>query len=154
MSDKVLLVDDDPQFLEIFEAILSRHFNIQAASGPEQGLEILSSDNSFQVIVADLYMQPMDGIEFLYRAQKLVPAASGILITGHPSLDKIIQAVNKTRIFGIFAKSDPVSQLVSRIRQGIQASGPARPGKHSAKVSLSRDELIFLQTFPFSHSKE
>ncbi|MEA1997081.1 MAG: response regulator, partial [Gemmatimonadota bacterium] len=63
MEEKILLVDDDPNILSAYKRNLRKQFHIEVAGGGEEGLEALKNKGPFAVIVADMQMPGMDGIQ-------------------------------------------------------------------------------------------
>lgn len=90
----ILIVDDDPLILKALEQTLVRegHRVLTAANGPE-AVDTLGR-TSISVLVCDLRMPGMSGIEVLTVASKLQPDAIKIILTGHSDLDSVLQAVN------------------------------------------------------------
>jgi EAL domain-containing protein (putative c-di-GMP-specific phosphodiesterase class I) len=90
---RLLLVDDDPAVIRAYAAILGRHgVTVETASNGKEAAELVRA-RSFDVIVSDISMPEMTGIEFLkaVRAHDLdVPV---ILMTGEPSLESAVRAV-------------------------------------------------------------
>jgi len=64
MNEKILLVDDDPNILDGFKRQLRKLYPITTASGGEEGLQAVSEDGPFAVVVSDLRMPGMDGVQF------------------------------------------------------------------------------------------
>lgn len=102
----VLLVDDDPDLLEGMERGLRGGFKVLTALGPDAGLQVLRHE-AIDVVVSDLRMPGMGGLEFLQRARALRPEAVRIVLTGHPSADSAIAAINDDEVFRYLTK--PVS---------------------------------------------
>jgi DNA-binding NtrC family response regulator len=97
---QLLLVDDDPAVIRVYASALARHgVTVQTASNGKEAAGRVKT-NRFDVIVSDISMPEMSGIEFLksVRAHDLdVPV---ILITGEPSVESAARAVEY-----LFAKS-------------------------------------------------
>src|ERR1017187_7063766 len=95
---RLLLVDDDPAIIRAYASTLARHgVTVQTASNGKDAAERVK-DGSFDVIVSDISMPEMTGIEFLkaVRAHDLdVPV---ILMTGEPNLESAIRAIE----YGVF----------------------------------------------------
>jgi CheY-like chemotaxis protein len=84
---KLLVVDDEKIVLTCCERSLAREgFDVTLAIDAVEGLRILK-DKSFDVILTDLKMQSMDGLEFITQARRLSPDARIILITGYATDD-------------------------------------------------------------------
>jgi DNA-binding NtrC family response regulator len=65
MNRKVLCVDDEENVLRAFERNLRLHFEIETAVGPAAGLSALERSGPYAVVISDLRMPGMDGIQFL-----------------------------------------------------------------------------------------
>jgi DNA-binding NtrC family response regulator len=84
MTGKVLLVDDDDRILAGYSRHLRRSFDLWTASEAKQGLEILNREGDFGVVVSDMRMPGMDGIEFLGALKSSFPNTTRIMPTGTP----------------------------------------------------------------------
>ncbi len=82
MPAKILFVDDDPNILAAFQRQLRKYFQIYTAQGGEQGLSTLSGRDPFSVVVSDLRMPGLDGIQFLSRVRQIAPDSVRIMLTG------------------------------------------------------------------------
>jgi two-component system response regulator CpxR len=82
---KVLLVDDEEEFVKaLAERLELRGFKIRVALNGERALEMLQ-DESPDVMVLDLRMPGIDGLEVLRRVKKTAPEVQVIILTGHGS---------------------------------------------------------------------
>ncbi|NER07791.1 MAG: 2-dehydropantoate 2-reductase [Okeania sp. SIO3C4] len=86
---KVLLVDDDHVFLHVYTTILQQHFVTHGAQSPEEALEKLSMEGPYAVVVTDLNMPELNGLDFLRQVSRLAPRTKKILFTGKPDLDSV-----------------------------------------------------------------
>jgi len=92
-SGSVLVVDDDPKIVELFERVLARSgLTIRTSRDPERGLEILKA-NEIDVLVTDLRMPRMTGLELLHRARTIKPNCDVILMTGNASVETAREAL-------------------------------------------------------------
>src|SRR6185503_12829528 len=95
MTRRILCVDDDVHILQAFERQFRNQFEIQTALGPLLGLKAVAGDGPFAVVISDLRMPDMDGIEFLSRVRQASPDAVRIMLTGNADLNASISAVNE-----------------------------------------------------------
>ncbi len=92
---RVLVVDDEPQNLELVRAALSQDgIEILSATGPEEGLEIFSREHP-HIVLLDLMMPVMSGMDVLERMIAADPGANVILMTAHYSTDSAVEAIQK-----------------------------------------------------------
>ena len=85
MPEKVLFVDDEPNVLNAFKRQMRNYadFQIETAVSGEAALKLLNPDEPFAVIVADMRMPGMDGIELLKEIQRLSPGTVRMMLTGN-----------------------------------------------------------------------
>lgn len=103
-SPKILMVDDEVNILSGFRRTLGRKWNIVTAPSGAEALERLRSGESFAVIVTDMQMPEMNGIEFLERARAHLKDAICIMLTGNADQDTAAQAINRGHIFRFLNK--------------------------------------------------
>ena len=90
---KILVVDDDPQICEFMETFLSSDgFQVTSKSDPT-GIEDEVRDGGYHLVVLDLMMPKLDGIETLQRIRKVDSDLAVVIFTGYPSLDSAVQAM-------------------------------------------------------------
>ncbi len=119
MTERVLCVDDEPNILEAFRRQLRKKFELYTAQGPEQGLEALKAHSPFAVVVSDLKMPGMNGIEFLCRVKESHPDTVRVMLTGFADLNAAIEAVNEGNIFRFLTKPCPPSRLERTLKDCI-----------------------------------
>jgi response regulator RpfG family c-di-GMP phosphodiesterase len=120
MNRNILVVDDDRNLLHSLVRGLRKNFLIEAALGPQEGLKILSEKGPFAVIVSDLRMPVMDGIQFLSKAKTMTPDSVRIILTGNADLQNAIEAVNKGNIYRFLTKPCPSHLLSAVLEQAIE----------------------------------
>jgi len=104
MAEKVLLVDDDSNVLAGFRRILSREFHMETASGGEQALQLIAQNSPYAVVVSDMRMPGMDGVELLSKVKSESPNTIRVMLTGNADLDTAIEAINEGAIFRFLTK--------------------------------------------------
>jgi len=119
MFSSVLFIDDDPRLLDSFKRSLSREFNVFVADSPEKGLRMVAESGPFSVIVSDMRMPGMNGIEVFDRVQEINRDIVRILLTGYADQQTAIDAVNRGQVFRFLTKPCEVDGLISVLREGI-----------------------------------
>ncbi len=120
MTSKILLVDDDVRILAGYSRHLRNSFETWTASEAKQGLNILNREKGFAVVVSDMSMPGMDGIEFLGAVKSSFPNTTRIMLTGNADQQTAIDAVNEGNIFRFYTKPCPPETLKKAIEAGLE----------------------------------
>lgn len=117
MSDaRVLLVDDEVDFVEALSARMeARGLTVQIASNGAEAVEKVR-DFQFDAIVLDLAMPGMDGIETLRALREIQPEVQVILLTGHATLQKGVEAM-KLGAMDFLEKPVDINVLMDKVRE-------------------------------------
>lgn len=118
---RVLVVDDQPQACEMFSLIAGKKYQCLEAFSGDAALKVLE-DNDVDVIVSDVRMPGMNGIELLERALVMRPNAARILISGYSDADAIILGINKGHILFFINKPFEKSALHAVLQQAAEYS--------------------------------
>lgn len=120
MSTKVLCVDDDVNILAGFQRNLRKHFSIDIAEGGEQGLASIEQNGPYAVIVSDMQMPGMNGVQFLAKVEALCPDTIRIMLTGNADQQTAVEAVNKGHVFHFLTKPCLPETLALTLQAGIK----------------------------------
>lgn len=120
MSEKILLVDDEPLVLEGLRRHLGRKFVIETATSGREGLERLDKSGPFVVVMSDMRMPEMDGTAFLAEVRKRAPETVRIILSGQADLQSTIAAVNAGQIFRFLTKPCSGHDLLATLEAGIE----------------------------------
>lgn len=104
MKPKVLLVDDEENVLQAYTRVLRGRFALDTALGGEAALECMADRGPFAVVVSDMRMPGMDGVEFLAWARAQHPDTVRIMLTGNADQGTAMSAVNRGEIFRFLTK--------------------------------------------------
>ena len=118
--NKILFVDDDPNILAAFQRQLRKEIPIETALGPEQGLTALESGDGYAVVVADMNMPGMNGVDFLRAARTRAPDAVRVMLTGNADQQTAIEAVNEGAVFRFLTKPCPPDRLLQVLRDSLR----------------------------------
>jgi len=92
---KILVVDDEENIRQILKEYLNEFgYEVACAVNGQEALQIYKNGR-FDVILSDLVMRPMDGLELLGEIKKVDPDAIFIMITGYPSIESALEAIKK-----------------------------------------------------------
>ena len=120
MSERILFVDDDPHILQAFQRTLRKRFDLDVAVGPEEGLQKVTDHGPYAVVVSDMRMPNMTGVEFLREVRKISPNTVRMILTGNADQQCAIDAVNEGYIFRFLTKPCPADILVRALEAGLE----------------------------------
>jgi DNA-binding NtrC family response regulator len=100
----VLFVDDEPAILRSIARVLSRSkVEVFTAEGAAAGLELLRS-RRVDVLVSDIDMPGMNGLELLRIVRREHPSTLRMLLTGHATFERALHAINEGEVIRFFTK--------------------------------------------------
>ena len=91
-KSRILIVDDEPDITEILSDLLGNHHECTTANSAETALELLAA-NEFQLVVSDITMPGMSGLEMLPRAKSISPNTVVVMISGMQTVESAIGAL-------------------------------------------------------------
>lgn len=117
---RILLVDDEEDFVSTISELLQlRNLASQTAFNGEQAIGYVGEKEP-DVMVLDLKMPGIDGMEVLRQVRRLYPHIQVIIQTGHGSNEEEVEA-RKLGVFDYFKKPVDIDLLVTRIKEAAQA---------------------------------
>jgi two-component system, OmpR family, response regulator len=125
---RVLIVDDEPDFLEtIVKRLKKRKVDAFGVDSGEEALKILG-EQGFDVVILDVRMPGMDGMETLKEIKKKSPLTEVIMLTGHASVESGMQGMQ----FGAYdyvIKPADLDELIEKVNQASE-----RKTLHEARI--------------------
>jgi CheY-like chemotaxis protein len=104
MPELILLVDDDRDILDGYRRNLRGEFLIDVAESGQEALQLLDSKGPYAVVISDMRMPGMDGIELLRRVKSASPDTVRVMLTGNAETGTAIDAINEGSIFRFLIK--------------------------------------------------
>lgn len=120
MNEKILFVDDEPNVLQSIQRQLHKRFTLDVAGGGEEALDVLRERGPFAVIVSDMHMPGMNGVELLARVKDLYPDTIRLMLTGNADQETAIDAVNSGQIFRFLTKPCPPAVFVTALALALR----------------------------------
>ena len=120
MNKEILFVDDDPNLLAALQRILRKEFRIDTAVGGAAALALLDGRPPYAVVVADMQMPDMSGVEFLMELETAAPETVRIMLTGNADQKTARDAVNQGHIFRFLTKPCPQEELIPTLHAGLR----------------------------------
>jgi DNA-binding NtrC family response regulator len=122
MNPRVLIIDDEVPILNGIKLNLGRTFDLTLASGGEEALKAVEEEEAFEVVVSDMRMPGMTGVEILAKIKSMHPAIQTILLTGHADFEfGGSQALQSGQLFRILSKPCPPNKLKEAIEAAVRA---------------------------------
>jgi two-component system, response regulator, stage 0 sporulation protein F len=116
----LLYVDDEPLNLTLFEINFQKKYTVKTALSGEKGLDILRSEPAIAVVITDMKMPGMNGIEFIRKAKENFPAIVFFILTGYEITEEIIQALEEKLIHKYFKKPFLIKDMETAILEVLQ----------------------------------
>ncbi len=116
MKEKVLLVDDEEEFVEtLAERMRTRGMEVSTTNSGTNALQMVD-DESYDVVVLDLKMPGIDGLEALKRIKRRRPEIQVVLLTGYATVEKGVEAI-KQGALEFLEKPVDLSSLTEAIKK-------------------------------------
>ncbi len=155
---RLLVVDDKPTFLSLFEKIIDGRMDLFAAQSAAKALALLEIER-FDVVVTDVRMPGMDGVDLLRQIKARTPDVEVILVTAYGEIPSAVRAM-KEGAFDYLTKPFDPDEVLAVIEQALEARrarppevapAPAASGAESSHlVELSYREAIDVARDRFS----
>ncbi len=124
MIIKILLLDDEREILNSLKRLLKldERFDVYATTDPEKALNLLKKEN-IQIVLSDIVMPEMNGIEFLQRAKEINGLVQVIMMSAYSSVDRVLECLERGAIDYVmkpFSEEELMSTLdnvISRINR-------------------------------------
>ncbi|MBZ4647937.1 MAG: anti-sigma-factor antagonist [Desulfomicrobiaceae bacterium] len=139
--EKILIIDDEKPTLKMFPLFLEVYgFAILTAESGEEGLEVFERERP-EIVLTDIKMPGMDGIEVLREIKRRSPTTEVIVITGHGDMDLAIQALNLDAADFINKpiQRQSLEQALSRARERLSL---AKRRQHEVESRQEGDILV------------
>ncbi|MDP1827782.1 MAG: response regulator [Archangium sp.] len=117
---KVLVVDDEQNLLVGLSRILRGRFELTLANSGEEALRLFAAGRAFDVIVSDMRMPGMDGVQLLAHARRLLPEATRLILSGHADLESAVRAINEGNLFRFLLKPIKPEELISALDAAVE----------------------------------
>lgn len=153
LKARILLVDDDQSLLASLRRQLCREYEIVTAGDGPSAIEAvraaMSAQTPFAVVLCDMQMPGMNGVETLKAIRDFAPDCARLMLTGSPDLETSIKAINEGNILRFYVKPCPIETLregllvgVEHYRRAAESMGVAENAKQWAEaLAVSRAEI-------------
>lgn len=119
---KVLIIDDDQDVCEHLEQLLTNaNFVVRYSTDPSVTVSILQ-DEMFQIVILDVVMPKIDGLELLRKIRQIDKDICIILLSGYPTFDRAVEAM-RGLAFDFLTKPFEVDELIATLDRAIKHYG-------------------------------
>jgi len=119
MAEQILLVDDDRNILDGYRRSLRGEFLIDAAQSGQEALTAINSKGPYAVVISDMRMPGIDGIELLRRVKSAAPETVRVMLTGNADMQTAIEAINEGSIFRFLVKPCDKERIAKTITAAL-----------------------------------
>lgn len=130
---RILYVDDEPRVLDSVRRELYGWIDVDCADNGKTALQFLEQKGPYHVVVADMRMPYMNGIEFLRKARFVAPHTVRIMLTGQADRDTAIGAVNEGHVHSFLTKPCPSTKLAAALTSAVN------------QYEIQREERVLLE---------
>ncbi|MFT6066028.1 MAG: DNA-binding NtrC family response regulator [Paraglaciecola sp.] len=151
---KILIIEDEAAIRRVLTKIISEEndtYSVEQAEDGLQGIEMIK-DNDYDLVLCDIKMPKMDGVEVLEKAKKIKPEIPIVMISGHGDLDT---AVNTMRLgaFDYISKPPDLNRLLNTVRNALDTKVLIVENKR-LKKKVSKNYEMIGESDEISHIKE
>jgi len=116
---RLLLVDDEARFVEtLSKRLAARGFEVEGAIGGPQALELLDA-RPFDVVLLDMWMPGMDGLEVLKTIRRLHPAVKVVLVSGNASINAAVEGIRLGATHYLLKPVD-IDELMAKVEEAFE----------------------------------
>jgi DNA-binding NarL/FixJ family response regulator len=135
---RVLCVDDEPYVLDGLKRSLRLRYDVEVTTEPEEALARLAEDggNGISVIISDMRMPQMSGVEVLERAKDVAPHSTRVLLTGDADIHGAVAAINQGHVFRFLLKPCPPQDLDATVRAAAEQHRLVRSERELLEATL------------------
>jgi CheY-like chemotaxis protein len=117
---KILVVDDEPDNLDLLYRTFRRDFNVLKADSGVQALELLATEGEVAVIISDQRMPEMKGTEFLSKTLPQFPDTVRIILTGFTDIEDLVEAINAGQVYKYITKPWDPGELKAVVQRAAE----------------------------------
>lgn len=118
-SPHILIVDDEPTLTRALARVFEMmDYHASVVGSGEEALDLMQREQ-FDLVLLDLRMPDIDGLEILAAAQALAPGTPFVILTAHGSLDSAITSMRRGA-FDYLLKPCPVNEIIETVKRGLE----------------------------------
>lgn len=122
MSNRILFVDDDPFILRAMTRALELDFELATAGSAFEAIDVLDSEGPFKVVVTDINMPGMDGIELTKVIAERWPGTICIILSGNQESETEARVQNLANVFRFLHKPTANQEVANCLQQILETA--------------------------------
>ncbi|NJN87865.1 MAG: response regulator [Leptolyngbyaceae cyanobacterium SL_7_1] len=139
---KMLVVDDEPDNLDLLYRTFRRDFEVLRAESGILALEILAAEGEVAVIISDQRMPEMKGTEFLSKTVPQFPNTVRIILTGFTDVEDLVEAINSGQVYKYITKPWDPSELKVVVHRAVEAYELVKQRAEELKRAQAQTALL------------
>ncbi|MEZ2228235.1 SpoIIE family protein phosphatase [Microcoleus sp.] len=139
---KLMVVDDEPDNLDLLYRTFRRDFQVYKADSALTALEVLDAQGEMAVIISDQRMPEMNGTEFLGKTVERFPDTIRILLTGYTDVEDLVEAINSGQVFKYITKPWNPEELKLVINQASETYKYYKQRSVELRRALRKESLF------------
>ncbi len=120
MMMKLLYVDDEPINLLLFETMFENKYDVLTAETGQEGIEIINKNLDIKIVISDMGMPNMNGLEFISIAKAQLPEIQFYMLTGYEITPEIRKSLSSGLILKCFKKPFKTDEIESVLRKNFR----------------------------------
>ena len=140
---KILIIEDEEPIRRVLVRILSEedpNFEIQEASDGKKGIDLIKKE-SFDLVLCDIKMPKIDGIELLQRTRKTNTSLPFIMLTGHGNIETAVESM-KLGAYDFISKPPDLNRLINSVRNALEKNELVTENKILRQKVAKKYEII------------
>lgn len=148
----ILIIDDEKSIRNTLSDILSYEgYKIEEAADGQEGINLFKK-NTYDVVLCDIKMPKIDGMEFLEQAVEINPDVPIIMVSGHGNIDNAVEAVKKGA-FDFISKPPDLNRILITIRNALDKTTLVAETK-TLRKKVSKTQEMIGESEPIRHIRE
>ena len=140
---KILIVEDEQRVRNVLVSIISEEntsYEVDEAEHGKAALDLIQA-NDYDLVLSDIKMPGMDGMELLERIQMLKPETTVVMISGHGDIDTAVESIKKGA-FDYISKPPDLNRLLNTVRNALDKTNLVVENKRLKKKVSKKYDMI------------
>ena len=143
MPPKILIVDDEINILRSLRRLLAdEDCDITTASSGKEALRVINDKKDIAVIVSDMCMPGMTGVELLEEARNILPDSIRIMLTGYSDIKVAMAAINRGGAYRYIAKPWDDEEFICVIRDAVKRYNLLKENQRLSEIVSKQNEAL------------